>query len=334
MMRGYEQSESVMRDLGLSVTAWNTRVIVQEALNRGIEVHRLGPNGGVKLVHDGKTHRWRDAITSINSRLVKRVAMHKEVASRLLRAEGLPGLENAIFSPGEELRAWSWAEPLGSSVIKPHDAKRGAGVHMDIRSRETFTRAFRRVAEKYGSVLVERYQKGTEYRFLLVNGKLIGVINRRPASVVGDGSTSIQDLVRQKNLDRGPIHKQLRLGDPELRILAGQEMRASSVPESGRRIFLRNALNIHYGGDAVEASTEIAPGEVTVMERVAEALPGAGLLGIDAVVPRQKGEAEIGIIEVNAAPLISMHHFPWEGESVDVAGAIVQTMFPRTQAPG
>lgn len=334
MVRGYERSESVMRDLGLSVSAWNDRVIVQEALNRGIEIDRLGPKGGVKLVHGGRIHRWRNAITSINTTLVKRVAGNKEVASRLLRAQGLPALENAIFLSGEEVRAWNWAESMGPSVIKPHNAKRGAGVHVNIYSREAFIRAFRRTAEKYGSVLVEKYHKGTEYRFLLVGGKLVGVIHRRPTSVLGDGTSSIQELVRQKNLDRGPIHKPLRLDDPELRILAGQKMRAASVPEDGRRVFLRNALNLHYGGDAVEASSDVSPDEEKMMERVAEALPGAGLLGIDALVPRSKGETEIGIIEVNTGPLVSMHHFPWEGRSVDVAGAVVQTMFPDTPALG
>lgn len=328
MSREFEQSETVMRDLGLNVNAWNTRVIVQEALMRGVAVERLGAQGGVKLTHGGRTHRWRDGVNSLNNRLVKRVVGHKDVASRLLRTQGLPGLENATFAPDEEMRAWRWAEPMGSSVIKPLDAKRGAGVHVGLDSRPAFVRAFRSVAREYGTVLVEQYRKGTEYRFLLVGGELIGVVHRRPASIVGDGGSTVEALIRAKNTDRGPIHKPIKLGDPELRTLAGQGMRATSVPEAGRRVFLRNALNLHFGGDAVEAGDQVTAEEVQVMERAAQAVPGAGLLGVDALVPRASGHGGIAIIELNGAPLISMHHFPWEGEPRNAAGAVVGAMFP------
>lgn len=334
MCQGFEQSETVMRDLGLNVKAWNTRVIVEEATTRGIHVDRLGPNGGVKLTHGGRVHRWRDGINSLNNRLVKRVVGYKDVASRLLRTQGLPALENATFAPGEELRAWSWAQPLGASVIKPLDAKRGAGVHVGLDSRPAFVRAFRNVADTYGSVLVEQYRKGAEFRFLLVSGRLVGVVHRRPASVVGDGRSTVEELIRVKNLDRGPIHKPLKLGDPELRTLAGQGMRASSVPEASRRVFLRSALNLHFGGDAVEASSQITAEEAQLMEQVARAVPGAGVLGVDAVVPREHGHGEMGIIELNGAPLISMHHFPIEGEPRDVAGAVVEAMFPDAERLG
>src|SRR5699024_5755446 len=330
MIDAADESAQVMRDLRMSVNAWNTRVIVREALARGIEIERLGPNGGVRLIHGNRRHWWRDGRNSLNNRLVKQVVGNKDVASRLLRNRGLPGLENAVFSPGEEVRAWRWVEPLGAAVVKPSNAKRGAGVHVRLRSRSAFVRAFRRVAEEYGSVLVEQYQTGREYRFLAVSGRIVGVIHRRPASVLGDGRSTVQDLVRAKNHDRGPVHKALKLGDAELAVLAGQEMRASSVPDAGRRVFLRNTLNLHFGGDAVEAAGEITAEEMQVMERVAQAVPGAGVLGIDALVPRERGDGGIGVIELNGAPLISMHHFPWEGEPVDIAGAVLTAMFPHT----
>ena len=325
-----ERAGMVMADLGLNVNAWNTRVIMAEALRRDIEVTRLSEQGGVLLTHGRRTHRWRNSITSLNSRLVKRVLGNKDVASRLLRAQGLPALENAIFAPDEAERAWHWAEALGSSVIKPHDAKRGAGVHVDLRTRGAFLRAYRRVAETYGSVLVEKYQSGQEYRFLLVDGRLVGVMERRPASVLGDGHASVDALVQAKNVDRGRIHKPLQLGDPELRTLAAQGLRASSVPDAGQRVFLRKALNLHFGGDAVEVRSAVTDREVAVMERAAGAIPGARLLGIDALVPRGSGHDEIGIIEMNGAPLVSMHHFPWEGQPVDAARAIIDAMFPET----
>ncbi|WP_157612507.1 hypothetical protein [Ruania albidiflava] len=248
-----DESAHVMRDLRLSVTGWNTRVIVREALARGIEVERLGPNGGVRLIRGNRRHWW-------------------------------------------------WAEPLGSAVVKPRNAKRGAGVHVALRSRSAFVRAFRSVAEEYGSVLVEQHQVGKEFRFLAVGGRIVGVIHRRPASVVGDGRSTVEELVRAKNQDRGPVHKPLKLGEPELKVLARQRMRASSVPGTGLRVFLRNTLNLHVGADAVEAAAEISAEEMQVMERVAQAVPGAGVLGIDALVPRKEEDGGLGIIELNGAP--------------------------------
>ncbi|ETJ22198.1 Glutamate-cysteine ligase/gamma-glutamylcysteine synthetase, partial [human gut metagenome] len=58
-------------------------------------------------------------------------------------------------------------------------------------------------------VLVEEFVAGTEYRFFILDGKCEAVVLRVAANVVGDGSSSIRELVEKKNQDplRGRDHR-------------------------------------------------------------------------------------------------------------------------------
>ena len=43
--------------------------------------------------------------------------------------------------------------------------------------------------------------KGKEYRFLVIDDKVVGILHRVPANVIGDGEKSIRELVEIKNQD-------------------------------------------------------------------------------------------------------------------------------------
>src|SRR5699024_974061 len=131
--------------------------------------------------------------------------------------------EGAVFTEGDASRAWAWAEPFSSKVVKPTDGNQGKGVHADIRTWDEFSVAFEEIFQNgYKKVLVEEFCSGTEHRCLLVKNKLVAATRRRPASVLGNGIDSIKTLVSAKNADRGLIHKKITLGAIETRELLRQ----------------------------------------------------------------------------------------------------------------
>ncbi len=166
---------------------------------------------------------------------------------------------------------------------------------------------------------------------MVVSGKLVGVARRRPASVQGDGISTIAELVDAKNLDRGPSHIELKLDDAAILLLQRSGLTIDSVPDSGQRVFLRRASNIHQGGDAVEATDELSSEEIEVAEAVARAIPGLKSFGADILFPRAEGHGTPRVLEVNSNPMISLHHYPFEGQPRDVASAIIDGMFPATR---
>ncbi|WBL19772.1 hypothetical protein [Citricoccus sp. NR2] len=202
---------------------------------------------------------------------------------------------------------------------------------MGIETWEEFQEAFGQVSSDRGRVLVEQFRPGTEHRCLVVDNKLIAVTRRRPASVLGDGTSSIEELVTAKNQNRGPIHIKLKTGPREVQYLAKQGLSLSSVPEEGVRVFLTGASNIHAGGDAIDATEDISASEKRFIERASRVIPGLRLAGFDVLLPRFGVQAEPSIIEVNHSPMTSMHHLPWEGKKRNVSAAIMDAMFPLTK---
>lgn len=70
-----------------------------------------------------------------------------------------------------------------------------------------------------------------------------------------------------------------------------------------------------------------------MIERAARSISGLRVAGFDVLLPRGKQieGVKASILEINANPMISMHHFPWEGSPRDVATAVLDSMFPKTK---
>ncbi len=321
-------ASEVMRSIGIAPTSWTNTVVVAEALERGVTVEKHPTRRGLLLSHGAKSYRWSGGANTLNTRLAILTANQKDVASRLLRNAGHNAPENAVFRPGETARAWAWADELLPVVLKPRDGRQGNDVHVGVREEEEFFRIFDALAERHGDVLVEKFCSGTEHRCLLVEHKLIAVTERRPASVEGDGRSSVAELVSKKNKDRGRIHKPLSLGPDEQQTLARAGLHVDSVPKEGQRVYLRVTSNLHTGGDAIDATDAVTPEEKAQIEAMSRSIPGLRVAGFDVLLPRSKGDGPLTVLEVNKAPMISMHHFPWEGEARNAAGAVLDAMFP------
>jgi len=330
----FQAAKEHLEKIGLSASSWTNISIAAEALERNITVERRENSRFLYLADgSGKKFRWFAGNNNLNSRLAVRIAKHKQAASALLRAYGAPALENAAFTPDEADRAWEWASSFEASVLKPTNGRQGENVHVGIRTREEFIQAFTSIASETNSdVLVEEFSQGSEHRCLVVKNKFIAATRRRPASVLGDGTLSIRELIDKKNDDRGRIHKQIKLDTMELRELSRLGYSPDSIPKDGERVYLRATTNIHTGGDAIDATDDVTPEEIARIEETARKIPGAAVIGMDVLLPRAEGDHDLRVIELNLSPMISMHHFPWEGAPRDAAGAVLDAMFPGSGA--
>lgn len=326
----YPKAEAFLRENGLHPAVGVERIMVGEALERGLNVS-LSSEGKI-LFRDryGRAYTLRNSTNSFNIRLARLVMKQKDVISSLLTTFGVPTTENAVFGEDEVERAWAWAMPLGTLVVKPAAGTNGRNVHIGITTREEFQRAFEDVAGTFtGRILVEKFYTGVEHRCLTLKGKLIAVTRRRPSSVLGDGVSTVRELVEQKNLDRGPIHIDLTLDEEALTLLGERGLTVDSIPAAGDRVYLKRASNIKNGGDAIDATNDLTPEQIALVERAAKVLPNAPLIGMDVLMGVNPGDPVARILEMNGGPMISMHHFPWEGEPRNVASAILDAMFPK-----
>ncbi len=318
------------RSLGPSAMA-----LVKAAEERDIPWIRLNEDSLIQLGQGKYQKRIEAALTSQTSNTAVDIAKDKEFCTQLLYDLGLPVPEQRYVR--DEKAAVAAAERIGYPVVvKPVDGNHGRGVSINLKNEDDVWDAFDKAAKEGSGVVVEQMIPGADHRLLVVDGNLVAAAKRVPARVVGDGRSTIEELVEKENQDprRGVGHEnmltRLELDKGALRMLDGQGLRPDSVLEEGREAYLRRTANLSTGGTAVDVTETIHPDNKLMAERAIKAV-GLDIGGVDFLTTdittsyRETGGA---ICEINAGPGIRMHISPSEGEPRDVGGAVMDMLFP------
>lgn len=311
----------------------STGSIVDAAVARGIPYRRLTRGSLVQFGWGSKQRRIQAAEVDATSGVAESIAQDKELTKQLLNAAGVPVPLGRPVSDVED--AWVAAQDVGLPVvIKPQDGNQGKGVTVNIASREQLVAAYAAAAE-YGEVMVEKFLPGFDFRLLVVGDRLVAAARRDPPQVIGDGASTVRQLVDTVNLDprRGEGHAtsltKIRLDDIAIGRLEAQGLTPESVPELGQRVVLRNNANLSTGGTATDVTDTVHP-EIAARAVDAAQMVGLHICGVDMVcenvlVPLE--EQSGGVVEVNAAPGLRMHISPSFGRGRPVGEAVMDTMF-------
>ena len=313
----------------------STASLVRAAEERDIPWLRLNRYSLVQFGHGRYGRRIQATITSETRHIGVEIASDKEETNTLLADLGLPvARQRMVYSEREAARA---ATRIGYPVVvKPLNANHGRGVSIELTEEDAVRVAFTHAREHSRTVLVESFITGFDHRLLVVDGKLVAASKRVPGHVVGDGQHTIAELVEVINEDprRGIGHEKvltrLDLDHQAKRLLELKGMTAESVPASEEVVFLRSTGNLSTGGTAVDVTDVIHPDNREMAERAARAI-GLDVAGVDFLTTdisesyRTTGGA---ICEVNAAPGFRMHVAPSEGTPRDVAGPVLDMLFP------
>ncbi|KGK89458.1 cyanophycin synthetase [Desulfosporosinus sp. HMP52] len=324
------KSEMAKCELGVS-----TQVIVKACEERGIPVSRLNEGSLLQLGYGRNQRRIQATITDATSSIGVDIACDKEMTKKVLSEGGVP-VPYGLIVRTEEEAVKAFIDMDTSVVIKPLNGNQGKGVTLQLTSIAEVRAAFK-VAQTYGEwVIIEEYIEGEHFRLVVVGERLIAAAKRVPAHVIGDGQSTIEELVAQTNLDplRGDDHEKvltkIKIDSVVLLNLTLKDLTLESVPVKGEVVYLRDSANLSTGGIAEDVTDLVHPDNVE-MAVYASKLVGLDVAGIDLVIEDIEAsyrERRGCIIEVNAAPGIRMHHFPSKGKARDVGKAIVEQVIP------
>lgn len=315
-----------------------TEAIVREAESRGIAWKELPARHVIQLGYGKNQRRIQASQTDGSNVLAIEFACDKEGTKTLLDAARLPVPKGTVIQSLDDLE--QAIDDIGGFpiVLKPLDGNHGRGITLDIQTWHEAENAyeFAKQESKMGSIIVERYYKGNDYRVLVVNGKVVAVAQRLPAHVVGNGRSTLVELVEETNRDprRGTGHEnmltRIEIDRQSIDLLEQQGYRLDSIPKSGQICYLKATANLSTGGIAIDRTDEIHPENIWIAERAAQII-GLDIAGIDITAPdisRPLREVDGVIVEVNAAPGLRMHIQPNEGKPRNVAAPIVDMLFP------
>ena len=314
----------------------STNAIVEEARRRGIPVRRLNSGSLVQLGLGRNLRRIQATLSDYTSAIAIEIAQDKDDTKRVLSNIGLPVPRGAVAGTVDE--AISIAEEIGYPVIlKPLDANQGKGISPRADNEAQLRKAWMHSSAWGKRIVVENFVVGRDHRVLVVNGKAVAAAERVPAHVVGDGRSTIGELIQHYNSDarRGVGHSKVLTRIPDdavtAEFLARSDRHFDTVPKDGERVYLRATANLSTGGTSIDRTDEMHPDNITACEMAAGVI-GLDIAGIDVLTPdisvpfRENGAV---IIEVNAAPGIRMHTHPTEGTPRHVGAPILDMLYPN-----
>lgn len=237
---------------------------------------------------------------------------------------------------------WNWhqAKKIFATISKPVIIKPNLGS----RSRHTTThietlpelkRAYDKAKQLSPWIIIEEELSGMVHRGTVIGGKVIGILRREPACVIGDGMHTILELIEIENknpLRTGPIFHKITLHDPEHdKELARVALTLKSIPEKDRVVTLSQKASRGLGGGASDLTDEAHPDNRALLESIAKLLDDS-LVGIDFIMDdvriSWKEQPHAGIIECNSLPFIDLHMFPLTGKIRNTPGALWDLIFP------
>lgn len=314
----------------------STGSIVEEAESRGIPWIRLNKYSLCQLGYGANQKRIQATVTSETSSIGVELACDKEDTKFLLeQAEVLVPRGDIISRESSLEAACRYVRyPL---VVKPIDGNHGRGITVNINNYEEALVAFREAKEISNKVIIEKYITGEDYRLLVINNVLVAAAKRTPANVVGDGKSTIKELVDEVNKDsrRGYGHEnvltKITINNLTKTIIAAHGYTEDSIPPKDEVVLLKDTANLSTGGTAEDVTDIVHPANVSMAERISKIID-LDICGIDIMttdISQPLEDTGGAVLEVNAGPGFRMHLAPTTGLPRNVAAPVVDKLFPN-----
>lgn len=298
------------------------------ALSSGVKTRRFSDNfflaqqaNNDVAVGFGKLNSSAVSVASI-------VATQNKIAGkRLLRKLDLPVPKGFHVAAEANDEAEGKIDTIGFPlVVKPAYGEKGFGVTTGVSTLEDFRDAFKRASEAGfvpNDVLVEEEIPGNDFRIFATEEKVLSVIKREGAHVIGNGQHSIGELITWASAIRKKNPHLARLGFiPDLvpDVLSEQGLDLSSVPPEGTKVRLARSDSLSQGGNSTSVLARTHPSILRVAVAAVRAF-GLPYAGVDIILEDHESsiyEQKSSIIEVNTSPEMGSQKYPMYGQGIDI----------------
>lgn len=308
----------------------NAQLYYKGAKKLGLKVIYHQDMRCIEIPLGGRHYHILIAFTPLNKGASVFVSKNKFIANQLLAYGGFP-VPKAIAFNKEDFSRLSLEELIKSLnfplVAKPmENSGRGENVLCNIKDLSTLEEQIRIIFKEHDFVQVEEFHTGMkEYRVTALKNRVIGVVERFPASVCGDGEHTIEELIIINNEERASLSAHLTISplvyDLEYKqALEEQGLSLKSVPAKGEKIQLCHTVNTGRGGNIYSHGKKIHRKNKTLICRALRELGldygGLDVLCEDINLPFEK--TKWMIIEINNSPDTTIHEIPNQGIKAEV----------------
>ena len=286
---------------------------------------------GQIIFKSGKKSYFRYNTIDLNPVGASDIAKDKDYANLFMRRLGYP-----VIPDSKTFFSKKWAQAIGAFrrtiddayvyakrlgfpvVVKPNSGSQGYGVAI-VHNKHEFYRAMNAIFKLDRVALLQRPMRGRDYRLVVLDNEVISAYERIPLNVIGDGKTSIWQLLRMKQYQFIAAKRGTRIKTDDPRIaekLKRQRLTLRSVPFLGERVFLLDNANLSSGGDAVDVTKSVSSAFCELAVRLTGDM-NLRLCGVDFIVDGYISDPPVPgkywVLEINAAP--GLDHYAKTGKA-------------------
>jgi D-alanine-D-alanine ligase-like ATP-grasp enzyme len=257
----------------------------------------------------------------IDDPVTLQLAGNKPYCCKVARRHGIPIARHRAFRLDDSDAAWSFMTSRGGAfVVKPANRSAGLGVTMHVRNRRELENAAALASLYSDELMIETMVPAESCRLLYLDGELIHAVRRRGVRIVGDGHSTVRELLVSQGFLRPASDKAI------LCTLEAQALSLESQPPAGKEVVARylpadervtGELRTVYN-ECITALVcrDLARSLVPLVEAVGSRFAGVDLLTNDPSVPLSKSGGIF--LELNTTPAMHHHYVGRDGPAVAV----------------
>ena len=249
---------------------------------------------------------------------------NKWILKKKLLNQKIPCPVGKVFISSKS--AYQYGIELGFPLaVKPVSESLSIHAFCTIQTPNELKEAIKIVKQVDFRVLVEQHIPGNVYRSLIIDDSLVACVMRQPGSVIGDGLSTLAELIDKKNKAAGGSNsRKINLNSYLKKILEAQGVAFNAVINKGQQIFISKKVTIGSGAKISNVTDLIHPENKLLLERVHKVLniPLTGLDFICQDISLPWHKQQFGIIENNSFPYIDLHLNPSDGTRINVPSII------------
>lgn len=261
-------------------------------------------------------------------------AENKRKTHSILSSSNIPTIKQAQVYSVNDYKNIFLSIPT-PQVIKPTLGQKGENIFFNITNANQGINAVQSILKKHKSAVVEEFFKGQDLRICVLNDQIIGVSQRHPPTIIGDGVHTIEELIDSENKNREPLTN--KLGTRKIWKISKQaafnylnslNIAPNRIIPNGQNQKLSAIANLAKGGHSENIAISSLLPKVKNESILATKMVGLNLSGIDLLTHQDKHV----FLEINSSPGINIHDFPHRGKPQHAMKKIITHLLkPSTQ---
>jgi GNAT-family acetyltransferase (TIGR03103 family) len=265
----------------------------------------------------------RESLTALTTAIAMSICDDKRVTRRIVKAANVRVPEQITAEDADRTR--SFVESHEAVVVKPARGEQGKGVAVGLHGWDQAQVAIDAARKICNEVVVEEFVEGSDLRVIVIDYRVVAAAIRKPAAVVGNGRSSVRDLIEHQSRRRAAAtsgESTIPIDAETERCVAEAGLGLDDVPPADKYIVVRKTANLHTGGTIHDVTGILHRTLIEAAVQAARAID-IPVTGIDFIV-KAPTEADYWFIEANERPGLANH------EPQPTAERFVDLLFPQS----